>query len=707
MATHDYVIDNSTGANVRADINSVLQAILTNNSSSSAPSTTAAYMWWADTTNGVLKIRNSSDNAWVELLQLDGTLTLEDGSASTPGLAFRDDLNTGIFSSAADTFDIATGGVGRFQIDSSEITFNDSGNDTDFRIEGSSITNLFFLNAGLNRLGIGVTSPDCKLHIHEGTAGSIDSVSNSVLTLENNNSVILQMLCPSGSSAQLRFGDESNNGAGFIQYSHSANAMLFATTDGSERMRLDSSGRLLIGHSTVTPVDNDANNPHFQVEGTGANDSRISIRHNSTTSSSAGTIYLSRSKGTSTGAKTSVAEDDALGTLIFMGADGTHDTRAAQIRAECDGTPGDNDMPGRLIFETTPDGGLNTSERMRIDSSGHVGIGLAPANSFSFGKALDIGSSTGAFVYVRDTDVTDAVGGIGYSNDGLFIGNEKSDGYIRFSTNTSATERMRIDSSGNVLIGTTGVNNSSVSGQALQVSGTTRPTLILRGNASGSNICEIHFADNSGSDSDPGTRVGMIQYSHVDNNFRFRVNETDRVRIPSKGGIIAEFNDNDSLGYRFKRVQGSNNHNLLATTYSSTNVEGGGTESFVVQTDGDVQNLNNSYGQISDIKYKENIVDASSQWEDIKAIRVRKFNFKAETDFGTHTQIGVVAQELETVSPKLINTKTDFDEDGTDLGTTTKVVKYSVLYMKAIKALQEAITKIELLETKVAALEAA
>ncbi len=121
---HDYVIDNSTGANVRSDINSVLQAILSNNSSSSAPSTTAAYMWWADTTTGILKIRNSANDGWVELLQLDGTITLENGSASTPGLANRSDLNTGVFFSAADTFDIATGGVGRFQIDSSEITFN-------------------------------------------------------------------------------------------------------------------------------------------------------------------------------------------------------------------------------------------------------------------------------------------------------------------------------------------------------------------------------------------------------------------------------------------------------------------------------------------------------------------------------------------------------------------------------------------------------
>ena len=58
MATHDYVIDNSTGANVRTDLNNVLQAILTNNSSGSAPSTTAAYMLWADTSNALLKMRN-------------------------------------------------------------------------------------------------------------------------------------------------------------------------------------------------------------------------------------------------------------------------------------------------------------------------------------------------------------------------------------------------------------------------------------------------------------------------------------------------------------------------------------------------------------------------------------------------------------------------------------------------------------------------
>ena len=130
---HDYVIDNSTGANVRADINNALAAIVSNNSSSSQPTTRYAYMWWADTTNGVLKIRNSANDGWVELLQLDGTLTLEDGSVSTPALAFRDDLNTGVYSSAADTFNVATGGVDRMELGATT-TFNKQGADVDFII---------------------------------------------------------------------------------------------------------------------------------------------------------------------------------------------------------------------------------------------------------------------------------------------------------------------------------------------------------------------------------------------------------------------------------------------------------------------------------------------------------------------------------------------------------------------------------------------
>ena len=122
MATHDYVLDNATGANFRSALNNALAAIVSNNSSSSEPSTKYAYQWWADTNEGVLKIRNSSNDGWVTLLQLDGTLTLEDGSNSAPALGFRDDLNTGIFSSAADTLDITCGGTTRGSFSSSGLT---------------------------------------------------------------------------------------------------------------------------------------------------------------------------------------------------------------------------------------------------------------------------------------------------------------------------------------------------------------------------------------------------------------------------------------------------------------------------------------------------------------------------------------------------------------------------------------------------------
>jgi hypothetical protein len=142
---------------------------------------------------------------------------------------------------------------------------------------------------------------------------------------------------------------------------------------------------------------------------------------------------------------------------------------------------------------------------------------------------------------------------------------------------------------------------------------------------------------------------------------------------------------------------------LITGNYGSSTPLSGGTRSFGVFTNGNVVNTNNSYGAISDAKLKENIVDASSQWDDMKDIRIRNYNF---IEGQTHTQIGVVAQEVETVSPGLVSESPDIDDDGNDLGTVTKSVNYSVLYMKAVKALQEAMDRIETLETKVAALEA-
>ena len=132
-----------------------------------------------------------------------------------------------------------------------------------------------------------------------------------------------------------------------------------------------------------------------------------------------------------------------------------------------------------------------------------------------------------------------------------------------------------------------------------------------------------------------------------------------------------------------------------------------GSQKMRVTRDGNLQNSNNSYGSLSDVNLKENIVDANSQWNDIKGLRVRNFNFK--DDPNKEKLIGVVAQEVETVSAGLLEIDNEYEVDeSTGEGTitsTTKYVKYSILYMKAVKALQEAQARIETLESKVSALE--
>ena len=162
------------------------------------------------------------------------------------------------------------------------------------------------------------------------------------------------------------------------------------------------------------------------------------------------------------------------------------------------------------------------------------------------------------------------------------------------------------------------------------------------------------------------------------------------------------------------------------------------TQRLRIHGDGDVVNHDNSYGSISDERVKEQIADASSQWDDIKAMKVRKYKMKedvAKGDSDAHWRLGVIAQELETAGMSgLVKDELKYNEgeqdtidylytqkdknnglipDGKDVGDVKiaksanvgdirdyKSVKYSVLYMKAIKALQEAMARIEALEAK-------
>ena len=100
MATHDYILANASGAAFRTDLNNALAAIVSNNSNSSSPATTYAYQWWADTTDNILKIRNSSNNAWINLFTLAGGIDVDAASNFAAAVTFTDDV----------TFDGATAG---------------------------------------------------------------------------------------------------------------------------------------------------------------------------------------------------------------------------------------------------------------------------------------------------------------------------------------------------------------------------------------------------------------------------------------------------------------------------------------------------------------------------------------------------------------------------------------------------------------------
>jgi hypothetical protein len=155
MATHDYVIANASGAAVRADLNNALAAIVTNNSNATEPATTYPYMLWADTTAGQLKLRNGTDDAWIVLQELDGTLLMEDGTVAAPGLAFASDIDTGFYRPAADQLAVATNGVERVKYGTTEVVFNDGAEDYDFRVEGSTQPSLIATNAGDDTISFG------------------------------------------------------------------------------------------------------------------------------------------------------------------------------------------------------------------------------------------------------------------------------------------------------------------------------------------------------------------------------------------------------------------------------------------------------------------------------------------------------------------------------------------------------------------------
>jgi hypothetical protein len=237
-------------------------------------------------------------------------------------------------------------------------------------VAGSSDGKLYIETAGLaaitidssQRVGIGTASPNLN------TSGTAVHVSNAS---SGNAAITRYTTGDTGTAATdgLDVGMWSDGDAFF--WLRESTSIRFATAS-TERGRWDANGRFLVGTSA-------ARSNFFNTTVSSALDVEVStdaliefsgIRNRN--NADGAVIALAKSRGTTAGSNTIVTSGDGLGRVSFQGSDGSEFVEAAVIQAEVDGTPGANDMPGRLVFSTTPSGSSSPTQRMRIRADGII-----------------------------------------------------------------------------------------------------------------------------------------------------------------------------------------------------------------------------------------------------------------------------------------------------------------------------------------------
>jgi hypothetical protein len=332
-----------------------------------------------------------------------------DGTAAAPSIGFESDPNTGIYRPGADQVAISTGGTGRLFVDSS------------------------------GRVGIGTASPDTSLTISYSDSAFNPGI--KVTNTSNTSASQAKVYAVNNSGEYIALVRNSDAlGGGSALFSTGAAPLAFST-DSTERVRIDSSGRLLVGTSTArSNFFNTSWTPRLQIEGTSDTTSAQALICNSNDIYSS-SIQFAKSRGATIGSNTVVQANDYLGSIGFQGSDGTEFVSGASIEAFVDGTPGANDMPTRLVFSTTADGASSPTERMRITNGGSVNIGSQGTdiiwNQTSV-AGVNLGTS-GVVQVARSNDTPVLINRIG--NDGKLIvfaqdGTEEGDISVSGSTVT-------------------------------------------------------------------------------------------------------------------------------------------------------------------------------------------------------------------------------------------------------------------------------
>jgi hypothetical protein len=546
--------------------------------------------------------------------------------------------------------------------------------------------------------------------------------------------------------SELRMGDTDTD-AGSIAYTNSDDTMTFRAAAGA-RMSLDSTGIDVTGTLTTTgSVGIGTSSPasELHVKSSGTSSDTLTIE-NSTGNGSWRVKEGSSSNALLQGYNASNSETIRLdptsdtffnGGNVGIGTSSPFFTTAGRSSLSVNGTSSSilafgkggssenyilADAGGLTIANTSATLPTtffnNASNSMTIDASGNVGIGASTALTGTYlskafvqtaggaNFALGGGSNTNNAVLGRFTSYNTSNSNSGNESSANFYGvtsiesvvvttdsnaGADSGGSILFKTKPEAgalTEAMRIDASGNVGIGDD------------------NPLSILHiGGGSDANV-PVTFAPSTGGNAEFRNTSSTGTFTFTTNN-----GSSEAMRISGGNLLVGNtgltsartsiYNSGvDALRIALSDDAASSTSFIACFSDSTTTAYG--TLRLNIVANGNVTNSNNSYGAISDEKLKENITDATPKLDSINQVRVVNYNLISDPE---NKQLGVIAQELEQIFPNMVEEFPDKDNNGNDLGTTTKTVKYSVFVPMLIKAIQEQQAIIEALTARIEALE--
>ena len=347
------------------------------------------------------------------------------GSASNPSISFTGDANSGLYSPGADQVAISTGGTGRLFVDASgrigvgrtPVAYGSynvldlagsAGSIQKWVHTGSTVELQAYASATLTAIGSATNHPFIittndteRLRITAaGLVGIGTTTPQGKLVISNSGAEGLEIYPAYSSGLNMQF-HYNRSGAVFVDSQSRAATHQFYINN-TESVRIDTSGRLLVGTSSARTDIGSNQTAAIQTEST-ANGLGYFTAYNQANAFGS-VIALAKSRGTSVGSNTIVQSGDQIGGVYFYGADGVDTALAAGIDCYVDGTPGSNDMPGRLVFSTTADGASSPTERMRLTSAGRLGLGTtSPSTTLDCKGDITLGSQNASAANVQPT----------------------------------------------------------------------------------------------------------------------------------------------------------------------------------------------------------------------------------------------------------------------------------------------------------------